>query len=215
MPQDTCPRDKPSDAANFKNDLVAFTPQLRAFARSLCGNRDEADDLAQETLARAWQARSSFVAGTNFKAWLFTILRNRFYSDRRKAWRNVGWNRELAELIPAADAAAVWSAELSDVACALQSLTDEQREALILVGAGEFSYADAARVSNCAVGTIKSRVARARRALVVALSGGVSLDVATRPAPGRAFGAILSQLDRLARLDRRSNSNQSRRGQFD
>jgi len=185
-------------SGDFKTDLLALIPFLRAFARSLCGNPEMADDLAQEALVKAWQARDSFVAGTNLKAWLFTILRNQFYSDRRRSWRQAPWDQDAAERIPGGSQDQNWSAELSDTARALRALTDEQREALILVGAGGFSYEDAARICNCAVGTVKSRVARARKALIAILDGDEKLPAADRPAEGEAAREIMAQLDRLA-----------------
>ena len=85
-----------SDNPDFKTELLSLVPFLRAFARSLTGNQEAADDLAQETLVKAWQSRSSFIPGTNLKAWLFTILRNQFYSDRRRAWRQAPWDQDAA-----------------------------------------------------------------------------------------------------------------------
>src|SRR5690348_18469889 len=79
---------------DFKTELLGLIPFLRAFARSLTGNPESADDLAQETLVKAWQSRDTFIPGTNLKAWLFTILRNQFYSDRRRAWRQAPWDQE-------------------------------------------------------------------------------------------------------------------------
>jgi RNA polymerase sigma-70 factor (ECF subfamily) len=195
------------DTAAFKADLLALVPFLRAFARSLCGRHDGADDLAQETLVKAWQSRASFVPGTNLKAWLFTILRNQFYSDRRRAWRQMPWDGESAELITGSNKEQIWAADLSDTARALKALPNEQREALILVGAGGFAYEDAARISGCAVGTVKSRVARARRALVAILDSDRVLPTAHRPAPGDAAREIMSQLDRLAPTDARGNTD--------
>jgi RNA polymerase sigma-70 factor (ECF subfamily) len=189
---------KPETDAQFKTDLLELIPFLRAFARSLCGNPETADDLAQETLVKAWQARASFAAGTNLKAWLFTILRNQFYSDRRRAWRQAPWDQDAAERIPGLNGQQSWAAELSDTARALTVLSDEQREALILVGAGGFSYEDAAKICNCAVGTVKSRVARARRALISVLEGEEPLPPAEHPAEGDAANEIMAQLDRLA-----------------
>lgn len=182
----------------FRADLLALIPFLRAFARSLCGNAESADDLAQEALVKAWQSRDSFVPGTNLKAWLFTILRNQFYSDRRRAWRQAPWDQDAAERIPGGSQDQNWSADLSDTARALRTLTDEQREALILVGAGGFSYEDAAEICNCAVGTVKSRVARARKALIAILDGDEALPASDRPAEGEAAREIMAQLDRLA-----------------
>src|ERR1051326_1885211 len=184
--------------AQFKADLLSLIPFLRAFARSLCGNQETADDLAQETLVKAWQARDMFAPGTNLKAWLFTILRNQFYSDRRRAWRQAPWDQEAAERIPGSAGEQSWAAELSDTARAVTCLSDEQREALILVGAGGFSYEDAARICNCAVGTVKSRVARARKSLISILEGEETLPPPQQPTEGDAANEIMAQLDRLA-----------------
>lgn len=190
-PQDHQPQD-------FRTELLGLVPFLRAFARSLTGNQENADDLAQEALVKAWQSRDSFVPGTNLKAWLFTILRNQFYSDRRRAWRQAPWDQDAAERIPGGGQDQGWAAELSDTARALRCLTDEQREALILVGAGGFSYEDAAEICNCAVGTVKSRVARARKALIAILDGEEALPNSERPAEGEAARDIMAQLDSLA-----------------
>ncbi len=198
QPHTPAPRGvRPETDAKFKADLLELIPFLRAFARSLCGSPDTADDLAQEALVKAWQARASFAAGTNLKAWLFTILRNQFYSDRRRAWRQVPWDEDAAERIPGASGQQSWAAELSDTTRALTALSDEQREALILVGAGGFSYEDAARICNCAVGTVKSRVARARRALISILEGQEPLPPTVHAAQGDAANEIMAQLDRL------------------
>ncbi len=181
----------------FKTELLALIPFLRAFARSLCGNAEMADDLAQEALVKGWQSRDTFIPGTNLKAWLFTILRNQFYSDRRRAWRQAPWDQDSAERIPGAREGQAWAAELSDTVRALRCLSDEQREALILVGAGGFSYEDAAAICNCAVGTVKSRVARARRALINILDGSDAFKESDRPSEGDAAKEIMSQLDAL------------------
>src|ERR1700709_2132438 len=188
---------RPEDG-DFKTELLALIPFLRAFARSLTGNQEGADDLAQETVVRAWQSRASFMPGTNLKAWLFTILRNQFYSDRRRAWRQAPWDQDAAERIPGGGEDQVHSAELSDTVRALKHLSDEQREALILVGAGGFSYEDAAAICKCAVGTVKSRVARARQALMEILDGDDTLGDVPRPAGGDAAREIMAQLDRLS-----------------
>jgi len=188
----------PDVSQDFRTELLGLIPFLRAFARSLCGNQEAADDLAQETLVKAWQSRDTFIPGTNLKAWLFTILRNQFYSDRRRAWRQAPWDQEAAERIPGGGSDQSWAAELSDTARALRCLSDEQREALILVGAGGFSYEDAARICSCAVGTVKSRVARARKALIAILEGEDKLPSIPRPDEGDAAREIMAQLDRLA-----------------
>ena len=181
----------------FRDGLLALVPFLRAFARSLCGDRETADDLAQEALAKAWQSRDTFRAGSNLKAWLFTILRNQFYSDRRRAWRQAPWDEGAAERVPAPKGEQSWAVQLSDTARALRQLPNEQREALILVGAGGFSYEDAAAICNCAVGTVKSRVARARKALSAALEGTGPAPSEPRPKGGEASHEIMAQLDEL------------------
>ena len=192
------PAGQPDTDTQFKNGLLELIPFLRAFARSLCGNPDAADDLAQEALVKAWQSRNMFTPGTNLKAWLFTILRNQFYSDRRRAWRQAAWDQDAAERIPGSNGEQTAAAELSDTARALRTLSDEQREALILVGAGGFSYEDAAAICGCAVGTVKSRVARARKSLLSVLDGDTSLPASERSAHGDAAHEIMAELDRLA-----------------
>jgi RNA polymerase sigma-70 factor (ECF subfamily) len=151
--------------SDFKRDLAAIIPDLRAFARSLCNNATLADDVAQEAMLKAWKARESFKAGTNLKAWCFTILRNHFYSEKRRSWRRQPLDPEIAEATLVANDDASQNIELLAVHNALAQLPDEQREALVLVGAGGMAYEEAAGVCGCAVGTIKSRVSRARKTL--------------------------------------------------
>lgn len=180
----------------FQQELIALIPQLRAFSRLLCGRRAIAEDMAQEALAKAWRARGRFEPGTNLKAWLFTILRNEYFSHQRRAWRETHWKQELGESIAAPPLAQEWAMQLSDAARALQGLHASQREALILVGAGGFSYQDAAKVCAAPVGTIKSRVARARAALRRTLDG--DKTVPTRSLPPAKDAAKHMQLQRTA-----------------
>lgn len=149
----------------FSRDLLGTIPSLRAFARSLGASPDRADDLVQETLIKAWANQQSFVQGTNLKTWLFTILRNTAYSDYRKRWREVedSDGSYAASLTTEPDQIA--HLDMADFQSALGTVPEEQREALILVGACGFSYEEAAQICDCAVGTIKSRVNRARRSL--------------------------------------------------
>lgn len=182
----------------FRAELINLIPFLRAFARTLCGDRDEADDLCQETLVKAWQSSGSFQPGTNLKAWLFMILRNHFYSTRRRGWRQRPWDENAAQHTPTTQGAQTANLNLQDLARAMRGLPDEQREALILVGAGGFSCEEASRICGCAVGTIKSRVARARRALIATLEGPDARPLGPRPHSGEAVNDILGQLDELA-----------------
>ena len=162
---ETVPGPDPEDTQAFKQGLAELVPYLRAFARSLCSNATEADDLTQETLMKAWKARMSFQAGTNLKGWTFRILRNHFYSEQRRAWRKNEICDEEAGVGSPKEASQSSAVALAEVYEALDTLPDDQREALILVGAGGFSYEEAANICDCAVGTIKSRVSRARVAL--------------------------------------------------
>jgi RNA polymerase sigma-70 factor (ECF subfamily) len=149
--------------------FVAAVPHLRAFAISLCRDAQRADDLVQETLVKAWQKRKSFEAGTNLKAWLFTILRNTYFSELRKNNHVVvDSNSDSVEQLsePPAQSGHL---DLQDFRAALGTLEPAQMEALILVGAEGFSYEEAAQICGCAVGTIKSRVNRARRRLAEVL----------------------------------------------
>ncbi|MEO0486137.1 MAG: RNA polymerase sigma factor [Pseudomonadota bacterium] len=149
-----------------KDEIIEHLPAMRAFARSLTRNPTSADDLVQDTVVKAWSNIDKFEPGTNLRAWLFTILRNTFYSLRRKRAREVEdadgvLAGQLSEK-PAHDGRLV----MRDFAAAFGQLPDEQREALLLVGASGFSYEEAAEMCDCAVGTIKSRANRARARLV-------------------------------------------------
>ncbi len=156
----------------FQKELVTLIPHLRAFARTLTGDATQADDLAQDAMIKAWDARNSFQLGTNMKAWTFMILRNQFYSDKRRSWRSTQLDQEAAErtLVAVDDPEA--PVALDELRQAMGMLPDEQREALILVGAGGFAYEEAADICGCAVGTVKSRVSRARKALQGILEAG-------------------------------------------
>ena len=156
----------------FKDELSRVIPHLRAFGRSLSGNRDLADDLVQETLLKAWAARKRFQAGTNMRAWTFIILRNLFLSQMRRARFKGEWDEITAAKLLAAPASQDRHVELGDMQRALMHLPQPQREALILVGAGGFAYEEAAEICGCAVGTIKSRVARGRVALETLMTDG-------------------------------------------
>jgi RNA polymerase sigma-70 factor (ECF subfamily) len=182
----------------FRGELVALIPHLRAFARSLTGEPTSADDLAQDTMMKAWDARASFEMGTNMKAWTFMILRNQFYSEKRRSWRQSQLDQEAAErtLMAVDDPAS--PVALNELRLGLAMLPSEQRESLVLVGAGGFSYEEAAAICECAVGTVKSRVSRARRALQAILdSGAYDRDGASA---SEAMGAIVAQAERLSGL---------------
>ena len=202
----TRPRPRPFEPTplsdpEFKDQLSAVIPHLRAFGRSLSGSRDLADDLVQETLLKAWAARKRFQAGTNMRAWTFIILRNLFLSQMRRARFKGEWDDVTAAKILAAPASQDRHIELGDMQRALMHLPQPQREALILVGAGGFAYEEAAEICGCAVGTIKSRVARGRVALEALLSGGkLPSRRQHKTDPDKsALQAIMGEVDELSR----------------
>jgi len=188
---------KSPDDLEFKAHLLEVIPSMRAFARSLTGNREIADDLTQDALVKAWRARETFTAGTNLKAWVFTILRNQFYSDKRRSWRQTSLGDDDAHQLLAAGDEQDWAIELSYVAWALKALPYDQREALILTGVGGFSYEEVARICNCPEGTVKSRVARGREKLQTILESNGTIAEGVR---GRAQDAAKEIIDQLAAL---------------
>ncbi len=169
--------------AAFKSELIELLPSLRAFARSLAHNPTHADDLVQDTLVKALANVERFEPGTNLRAWLFTILRNHYYSQLRKSKREVedadGKFAARLSSRPEQDG----SVDLEDFKVAFAKLAPDHREVLTLVGASGCSYEEAAQICGCAVGTIKSRVNRARKRLSDLL--GLDEDETTIPADGR------------------------------
>lgn len=155
----------------FRDQLVAIIPSLRAFARGLCGNRDVADDMVQDAMTRAWAARQSYAPGSNFRAWMFMILRNHYYTTLRKNARMVSWDPEVAERVLVTGPSQQDGLNVQDVQAALLKLPNEQREVLLLIGANGVSYEEAAEIMGCAIGTIKSRLARGRVALAALIEG--------------------------------------------
>ncbi|GJD30639.1 ECF RNA polymerase sigma factor EcfG [Methylobacterium adhaesivum] len=190
-----CPSIRPPAApggadAEMRDLLLAAIPALRAFAYSLTYNLDRSDDLVQDTLVRAWTKAESFQRGTNLTAWLFTILRNLFYSEQRKRKREV----EDAEGVHAGRLTSLPEqeirVEMREFQTALDTLPLSQREALVLVGAQSFTYEEAAAICGVAVGTMKSRVSRARGRLIETLgmtgTDDIGADALTRAAAGSA-----------------------------
>ena len=174
----------------MKDRLVALLPNLRAFAFSLCGQHDRADDLVQETLLKAWSHLDSFQEGTNLRAWLFTILRNTFITEMRRRRREVedanGKKADGLSVAPAQQG----HIDMQDVQKALDLLPPHQREALVLVGAAGMSYEETAEITKCAVGTVKSRVNRARSRLAQLLG----VDSAEVVGPDFATSAVTDRI---------------------
>ena len=186
----TVPKTLPS--AEFREGLIKEMPNLRAFAISLSGRHAQADDLVQETLLKAWSNVGSFTPGTNLRAWLFTILRNTFYSSHRRTSREVQdtdgiFSERVA--VPAPQESAI---DMADFRVALEKLPEDQREALIMVGASGLSYEEAAEICGVAVGTIKSRVNRARVRLAVLLGIVNTADLGRGSVEHAALGTVPS-----------------------
>lgn len=161
------------DARAFHDEFLAFMPNMRRFALSLTKDRVRADDLVQDTLLKAWRARARYTAGTNLGAWLFTIMRNVFYSTYRKTSREVTMSPgdEAGRLVSIPEQPG--RLDLQDMAIALTKLPDTMRQALVLVAIENLSYEEAAAVMNCKIGTVKSRVWRAREQI----AGLLGLDI--------------------------------------
>ncbi len=151
--------------AEVRAGLLAAVPNLRAYALSLARDRDRADDLVQETLLKGWQHRGRYEPGTNLEGWLTTILRNSFVGlHRKRAWEVEDPDEAHAaglSVLPEQEA----RLEMQDMQAALERLPPEQREALLLVAVNGMSTEDVAALTGCAVGTVKSRVCRARSKL--------------------------------------------------
>jgi RNA polymerase sigma-70 factor (ECF subfamily) len=185
--------------STFQRDLVALMPNLRALSRKICRGGAIADDMAQEALAKAWRSRDSYEAGTNLKAWLFTILRNEVFSHGRRAWRETQWDEVKGAAIAGAANEQQWAMDLVDTSRAMSALPGEQREALMLVGVGGFSYDESATICGTPVGTVKSRVARARASVRETLDRGLAalppgMASSRGPRATTAAGELLADL---------------------
>ena len=185
----------PCASGAYRSDLIALIPHMRAFAQSLCHDRTQADDLAQDALTSAWRHRNDFTSGTNVKAWVFRILRNQLYTDKRRSWRVSQLDPDTAAETLVAVSNPSAGLELDDVRRAMRKLSDEQREALTLIGVAGLSYEEAAAICGCAQGTIKSRVSRARQRLLAILSEG-TLTGRTR-IPGGVMASMIADAEQL------------------
>ena len=185
------------ETSSFKREMTAVIPHLRAFARGLCGRPDLADDLVQETMLKAWAAQERFEPGTSMRAWTFVILRNAYLTDMRRNRFRGEYDETVAERTLTVPAGQEGPLHLSDMHRALLTLPPERREALLLVGAGGFSYEEAAGICGCAVGTIKSRVGRARAALSRMIAAG-DMPKRSKGAEIAAHTSIMNDLDHVS-----------------
>ena len=190
----------------FKALLAGVIPHLRAYGRSLSGNPDLADDLTQDTMVKAWASRERFERGTSIKAWTFVILRNTFLSQMRRNKFVGEYDETAVERTMSTPANQEDSGEMADLQRGLMELPQDQREALILVGAGGMSYEEAASICDCALGTMKSRVSRARAALEEIMdSGQFSQKRADAPPSSEAVDAIMDSVEAITA--RRESAN--------
>lgn len=181
----------------FETELVALIPHLRAFGRTLSGSATQGDDLAQDALAKALARRAGFEMGTSMKAWTFMILRNLFYSERRRSWRFIELDPGLAERALVSAENANNTLELDEVRRALALLPLEQRESLVLIGAAGLSYEEVSDIIGITIGTIRRRVRRGRDGLAVLYAHGF---LPTDKTPAHAsVDAILSEIEILRR----------------
>ncbi|HET8729449.1 MAG TPA: sigma-70 family RNA polymerase sigma factor [Alphaproteobacteria bacterium] len=172
-------------ATSFRDDLVTMIPHLRAFARSLTGSADQADDLVQETIMRALRAQDQYQPQTNLKAWLFTILRNQHITTMRRARFNTSSLDDCSEMVVSIPPSQYDKMQMRDVQAALMRLTAEHREVVMLIGAAGVSYEEAAQICGCPIGTVKSRLSRARREL---------MEMLDEPTPVRAGSQAVEAL---------------------
>lgn len=173
----------------FRDELIAVRPRLRSYARSLTRNSDEAEDLLQEALLKAWAARSSFAQGTNMGAWMRTILRNHFFSQRRRARFQAEYDEAAAEQQLAQPPTQGASLELQELARALDRLPETQREAVLLAGLDALDYEEVAQRTATSLGTVKSRISRGRAALQIMLEQGIPPEPEPQPQPSTAQAA--------------------------
>jgi RNA polymerase sigma-70 factor (ECF subfamily) len=186
-----------TDGEAFRRDLTDLIPRMRAFGRTMTGDMTAGEDLAQESLAKAWAARDRYQPGTNLKAWVYMIMRNQFFSEKRRSWRIAPLDSETVERTIPAISDPTATIALDELRRAMLMLPEEQREALILIGAGGCSYEEVAAMCGCAVGTIKSRVSRARdRLALIFAEGSIPKDDIR---PSNALAEIQAQYQRVGR----------------
>jgi RNA polymerase sigma-70 factor (ECF subfamily) len=185
----------PHAGFDFKAEMMRVVPHLRAFARGLCGRADFADDLVQEALLRAWTAREKFQPGTSMKNWTFVILRNVYLSEVRRNRFHGEYDPDAAERLLSRPADQEGGIHMGDLKSAMMQLPLERREALLLVGAGGLSYEEAAKIVQCAIGTMKSRVSRGRRHLEALMEG-------TEPRQGHSAPSFVSHEEMLEEIDK-------------
>lgn len=163
------PHDDALSGEHVRDQIAELIPAMRAFARTFYRNKDDADDLVQDTLLKGLAKAHLFTPGTNLKSWLFTIMRNTFYTRILKETREAPGAADCVSSRPKLDATQEWSMRGREIYSALQKLPETQREVIVLVAVFGISYEEAAQICNCAMGTVKSRLNRARVRLLAEL----------------------------------------------
>lgn len=183
-------RSRDSAAKHPDSEIVELIPALRAFARTFYRDVNDADDLVQETLTKGLSHLHQFEAGTSMKSWLFTIMRNTFYTRIKMAKREAPGSADCVSARPVVNATQEWSARGLEIHNAIQRLPEQQREVMMLIGVLGMSYEEAASICNCAIGTIKSRLNRARLKLLAELgeTSGLSAVEREEASPGSDSG---------------------------
>jgi RNA polymerase sigma-70 factor (ECF subfamily) len=179
----------------FAAELLATIPAIRAYAWILTRDSEARDDLAQEAILKAWAKRDQFTLGTCMRSWAFMIVRNQYLGQKRTSWRTVELDQQAAETTLVANENPVSVLELDDLREALDQLPADQREALMLVAAAGLSYEEVARICGCPIGTVKSRVSRARASLLLIMDHG--RVGSHRRGAGSAASRILATAERV------------------
>ena len=187
-----------SNGGGERAQIIELIPALRAFARTFCRNPDDADDLVQETLTKGIANIDKFEPGTRMKSWLFTIMRNTFYTRIKIAVREAPGLADCVSGRVTSEASQEWSAQAREVRAAIEQLPEHQREVLVLIGVLGMSYEETAEICGCAVGTVKSRLNRARAGILDFLGEATSSALVQRRS-GYSAGGFLGP-DRQTRL---------------
>jgi len=179
---------------SFMDEVKEALPAMRAFARSLTRDATSADDLVQDALVRLLTAQERFIPGSSFKAWAFTVIRNRFVDQYRRKRYADSRQSELngAEQIQSAPQDSVM--EFRDMACAFWELPAAFREVLLLVGVHDLSYEEAAEIIGCPIGTVRSRLSRARSRLMELMNRPAEAGVAPTMDKGKSAAAFLAAI---------------------
>ncbi len=202
------PADEQNSDALFREKLLLLMPWLRAFSQSLCRDATLSQDICQQALCKAWEARGTFRPGSNLRAWTFTILRNELYNHRRRTWRYSSFDDGIALNLAGPNDEQLWAVHLADAVRALRTLSPEQRKAFMLVAIGGLNCEEAAAKCNCPQGTVKSRVFRARRSVLAALNGTTKALYNSRGPIGETTHQLISDLDVLLASEERHDQTQ-------